>query len=135
MAYRFPSDAWAKALMEELNQNQAYAEVARTWEGDFYFIVEPDDAGEEPVILYVDLWHGKCREAFEVNDASLKTPLFQASAPMATWKKLLTKQIAPAQAMASGLKVKGNMVKLVRNVRAATELFEACTRIETGFLE
>jgi putative sterol carrier protein len=64
------SDAWAKALMEGINKSEAYAEAAKTWEGDFYFVVEPSGTREEPVILYIDLWHGKCREAFEVADES-----------------------------------------------------------------
>jgi len=37
MAYLFPSDAWAKAFMEDLNQSEAYLEAAKNWEGDFFF--------------------------------------------------------------------------------------------------
>ena len=47
MAIRFPSDAWIKALMEDLNKSEAYAEAAKTWEGDFCFIVEPGGTLEQ----------------------------------------------------------------------------------------
>ena len=134
MAYQFPSDAWIKALMEDLNKSEAYAEAAKNWEGDFYFVVEPGGALTNSMMLYMDLWHGKCREAFEVTDESVKNPVFRMSAPVATWKKVLTKKLDPIQGMVTGqLKLKGNMAMVMKNVKAAKELVESCTRIETEF--
>ncbi len=40
---RFPSDEWIKAFKDELNKNKTYEEVAKIWEGDFLFVVTPDD--------------------------------------------------------------------------------------------
>jgi putative sterol carrier protein len=134
MAHRFPSDAWVKALMEELNKSAAYAEAAKTWEGDFYFVVEPGGPLTKAVLLYMDLWHGKCREAFEVADESVKKPVFRMSAPPATWKKVLTKKLDPIQGLMTGqLKLKGNMAMVMKSVKAAKELVEASTRVETEF--
>ena len=134
MAYQFPSDAWIKALMEDLNKSEAYAEAAKNWEGDFYFVVEPGGALTSSMMLYMDLWHGKCREAFKVADESVKNPVFRMSAPVATWKKVLTKKLDPIQGMVTGqLKLKGNMAMVMKNVKAAKELVESCTRIETEF--
>ena len=134
MAHRFPSDAWIKALMEELNKSAAYAEAAKTWEGDFYFVVEPGGSLTKAVLLYMDLWHGKCREAFEVADESVKKPVFRMSAPPATWKKVLTKKLDPIQGLMTGqLKLKGNMAMVMKSVKAAKELVEASTRVETEF--
>jgi len=134
MAHRFPSDAWVKALMEDLNRSEAYAEAAKTWEGDFYFIVDPGGALDKTVILYMDLWHGKCRDAYEVADESAKTPVFRMSAPVTTWKKVLTKKLDPIQGLVTGqLKLKGNMAMVMKSVKAAKELVESCTRVETEF--
>jgi len=134
MAYKFPSDAWIKALMEDLNKSAAYAEAAKTWEGDFYFIVEPGGALDKTVLLYMDLWHGQCRDAFEVADESAQSPVFRMSAPVATWKKVLTKKLDPIQGLVTGqLKLKGNMAMVMKSVKAAKELVESCTRIETEF--
>jgi putative sterol carrier protein len=134
MAHRFPSDAWIKALMEELNKSAAYAEAAQTWEGDFYFVVEPGGSLTKAALLYMDLWHGKCREAFEVADESVKKPVFRMSAPPATWKKVLTKKLDPIQGLMTGqLKLKGNMAMVMKSVKAAKELVEASTRVETEF--
>jgi len=134
LAIKFPSDAWIKALMEDLNKSGAYSEVAKTWEGDFCFIVEPGGTLSKSVTLYMDLWHGKCRDAFEVVDELVKTPVFRMSAPVATWKKVLTKKLDPIQGLVTGqLKLKGNMAMVMKSIKAAKELVESCTRIDTEF--
>jgi putative sterol carrier protein len=134
MAIKFPSDAWIKTLMEDLNHSPAYAQAAKNWEGDFYFIIEPGDALDKTVILYMDLWHGQCRDAFLVTDESALTPAFRMSALLGTWKKVIMKQLDPLQGLVTGqLKLKGNMAMVLKSVKAAQELVEACTRIETEF--
>jgi putative sterol carrier protein len=134
MPIPFPSDLWVKAMMEDLNASSSYLEAAKNWEGDFLFVVEPGGTLAKPVILYMDLFHGKCREAFEANDPSAKTPAFRLSGPVATWKKVMTRKLDPMQAMMTGqLKLTGNMAIVMRNVRAAKELVESCTRIDTEF--
>ncbi len=81
----------------------------------------------------MDLYHGKCRDAFAV-DGQEVSPAFRLSGPVATWKKVMTKKLDPMQAMMTGqLKLTGNMGIIMRNVRAAKELVESCTRIPTEF--
>jgi putative sterol carrier protein len=134
MSIPFPSDAWIKAMMQDLNVSEAYLEAAKNWEGDFYFVVEPGGSLGQPVTLYMDLFHGKCRDAFEVPDPASKKPAFRLTGPVATWKKVMTKKLDPMQAMMTGqLKLQGNMATVMRNVRAAKELVESCTRIDTDF--
>ncbi len=133
----FPSDEWVKALENELNQSPAYNDAAKNWEGDFYFVVEPDkdSATKEPVYLYMDLWHGNCREAFLVQDKEAKKPAFVMTGSYAKWKRVVTKQLDPIQGLMTGqLKLKGNMVMVMKNVKAAQELVNACTRIDAEFL-
>ena len=38
---KFPSDSWLQALNEKLNSDEKYAQVARNWEGDMIFLIEP----------------------------------------------------------------------------------------------
>ncbi len=136
MEISFPSDAWIKAMMEDLNNSTAYLEAAKNWEGDFYFVIQLDHGQGCDVILYMDLFHGKCREAFAPSDSSVKTPAFRLSGPVAIWKKVMTKKLDPMQAMMTGqLKLVGNMAMVMKNVRAAKELVESCTRIPTQFPE
>ena len=130
----FISDQWIKALCQELNQSEAYAQAAKNWEGDFYFIVEPEDEMTEQAIFYVDLWHGKCREAKLITDEKEKDPVFRMSAPLSSWRKVIAKELDPIQGLLTRrLKLKGNMAMIMRNVKAAQELVECCTHIETEF--
>lgn len=134
MAITFPSDAWIKAMMVDLNASTAYCEAAKNWEGDFLFVVEPGGMLQNTVSLYMDLYHGKCRDAFVVTDEKPVSPVFRLSGPVATWKRVMTKKLDPLQAMMTGqLKLSGNMGTVMRNVRAAKELVESCTRVETEF--
>ena len=132
----FISDEWIKALCQELNQSESYAQVAKNWEGDFYFIIEPEGEMTEPSIFYFDLWHGKCREAKLITDEGEKQPAFRMSAPLSSWRKVIEKKLDPIQGlMTRKLKLKGNMAMIMRNVKAAQELVECCTHIETEFPE
>jgi putative sterol carrier protein len=134
MALPFPSDEWVKALMEDLNASQAYADAAKNWEGDFFFIIEPAGAMTAPVILYMDLWHGQCRKAFAMLEEDHLNPVFRLKGPVATWKKVMTKGLDPMAALMTGqLKLTGNMAMVMRNVRAAKELVESCTRVPTDY--
>ncbi len=134
MSIPFPSDAWIKAMMADLNGSSAYLEAAKNWEGDFFFVVEPGGNLNQTVILYMDLFHGKCRDAYEVPAEGGPKPAFRLTGPVATWKKVMTKKLDPMQAMMTGqLKLSGNMATVMRNVRAAKELVESCTRIDTEF--
>jgi putative sterol carrier protein len=135
MSIPFPSDAWVKALMAEINKSAGYAEAAKNWEGDFVFVVEPVD-GQVPVRLYMDLWHGQCREAAEIADEAAKAPAFRLSATAGAWKKVLQRQLDPIQGLMTGqLKLKGNMATMMKNIKAAKELVACCTLVPTLFPE
>ncbi len=137
MAYPFPSDAWVQALKEAINTSQAYREAAKTWEGDFFFVIEPDDTTtlDKPVTLYMDLWHGECRDAYVVADpASHRQPEFVISAPYAVWRQVVTGELDPIKAMMTRqLKLQGNLMKIMRSVKAAHELVRCCTMVPTEF--
>jgi hypothetical protein len=47
----------------------------------------------------MDLWHGKCRDAHAMEDPAAQAPAFRLSGPVATWKKVMSKQLDPMQAM------------------------------------
>lgn len=134
--YKFGSEEWVKALQEAINASETYAEAAKTWEGDFYFIVEPGGPIEKEMIMYMDLWHGKCREAAVYEDRSAKTPAFVISAPLSVWRKVIDKKLDPIQGMMTRqMKIQGDMVKIMKAVKAAKELVECTTRVPTEFPE
>ena len=40
MAYLFPSAEWTEQLETAINSSDTYAAAAKTWEGDFIFVIE-----------------------------------------------------------------------------------------------
>lgn len=136
MAIKFPSEEWLKALMHELNNSQAYGNAAKNWEGDAYFILEPEGNFREEVIYYMDLWHGKCRSAYVVADEKEKTPEFRFRAPLSKWRKVIEKKLDPIQGMVTRqIKVQGNMLKIMKAPKAALELVNCCALVPTEFPE
>lgn len=113
----FPTEEWVQTFVEKLNSDERYAEIAHKWEGDFYFIIDPDDRLTEGMVYYFDLWHGKCREGFVVDDLNVKDPVFKLSAPYGNFARVVTGDVHPMQAlMTRKLHVKGDMAMLLRNV-------------------
>jgi putative sterol carrier protein len=132
--YKLGSDEWIGAFKEAINGSAAYADAAKTWEGDFYFIIDPDGAIEDEIIMYVDLWHGKCRDAFRATDRAQRDPAFVINGPESVWRKVIEKKLDPIQGlMTRQIKLKGDMVKVMKAVRAAKELVECTTLVPTQF--
>ncbi|MEM1589980.1 MAG: SCP2 sterol-binding domain-containing protein [Candidatus Bathyarchaeia archaeon] len=133
--FKFPSEEWIKAYKEELNKNEAYAEAAKDWEGDFLFIVTPDEGLDREMVFYVDLWHGKCREAYLLPGREAKTAEFVYEGPYSNWKKLIMGQLDPIQALLMRkFKLKGNMAKIMRYTKAASELVKTASKVPTEFI-
>ncbi|MFX1367995.1 MAG: SCP2 sterol-binding domain-containing protein [Promethearchaeota archaeon] len=133
----FPSDEWIEKYVEVINSSKEYEDAAHDWEGDFIFVVEADsDVIKEPMMLYMDLWHGKCRSARMAGPED--TAEFTYSGPYKNWKLLFDKKIDPIKGlMQRKFKLgKGNdMGKIMRYTKAAMELVNATTKVPTKFLD
>ena len=62
MAAIFPSEEWLQGLKTKLNSDARYNEIAKNWEGDLFFFIEPEGNLKEKLTFYLDLWHGTCRK-------------------------------------------------------------------------
>jgi putative sterol carrier protein len=132
MGIRFATDEWAKALMQEINNSEAYRKAAANWEGDFYFVTKAGQGQAKDTYLYLDLWHGAARDAYLVDDPSSKKVAFELSAPLDVWRKVLEKKIDPIRGiMTKQLDLKGNMMTIMKNPKAATELVASAMKVET----
>ena len=131
---KFPSAEWVADFHAAINSSEAYAKAAENWEGDFYFVIEPEGSMTREENIYIDLWHGKSRAAFLVADRSEKDPEFVISAPVSAWKKVIEVELDPIQGMMTRqLRLRGNMVKIMKAVKAAKELVNCCTMVESEF--
>lgn len=133
-AIPFATDAWVKRLGEECNKSDTYREAAKNWEGDLYVIVEPGDQLPEAIYMYLDLYHGQCRQAFIPADHAALSPEFYISGPVSVWKAVAEKKLDPIKAIFTRqITLKGNMAKVLKNVKAAQELVNCTTGFETEF--
>ena len=133
MAY-FGTEEWLTAYMKNLNSNQAYAEAAKNWEGDFVFIVRKDGALDHDIFLWVDLWHGKARDGKVLNSAEEVDSAFTYEGSYSNYVKLVEGTLDPIKGLVTGkFKLKGDIAKVMRAVKAAQELVRTITLTETEF--
>jgi putative sterol carrier protein len=134
MAILFGTQEWVDALKKALDTSQAYKEAAKNWEGDLYIIVDPDASYKHRNILYLDLWHGACREARPIADENEKSPKYRIFGQFTNMKQIMDKKVDPVQSMMTGkIKVKGDMAQIMKMPRAAVELVNCMTAFETVF--
>lgn len=130
MGILFPSDEWIKAAMAAVNNSDTYKEAAKSWEGDLVFVVTAIPDERKVVELYMDLWHGACRAAFEVTEPMDSE--FVITAPLPVWRNVLEGKLDPIRGLVSRkLKMKGNMMKVMKAPRAAVELVNSCATVDT----
>ena len=131
----FPSSQWLDELIIKLNSDEQYARIAKNWEGDIVCSIDPDNFLENPIVYYLDLWHGKCRAGSILENASQKNSTLTLNAPYENYAKLLKGEFEPMQALLTRkLKVKGNMTILMRNVPTVLDFVRCCREITDTFL-
>ena len=114
----FPSKEWLIGLEAKINSDKKYAEVAKNWEGDLFFFIEPEGNLKEQLTFYLDLWHGACRKVeFKPQPEAHPNPVFTLTATYNNITSILSGNLNPMTAMmTSKLKVKGSMGYMMRNV-------------------
>lgn len=136
MAAVFPSEEWLQDLEERLNADSRYNEIAKNWEGDLFFFIEPDGNLKERLTFYLDLWHGACRKVeYQPAAESHPNPAFTLSATYGNITAILTGKLNPMTAMmTSKLKVKGSMGYMMRNVPTVLDFVRVAQEVTTEIL-
>jgi putative sterol carrier protein len=136
---KFPSSEWLDAYVERINSSDEYQEAAATWEGDLAYVfgAEPDKGVPEDVWVWVDLWHGKCRDhRYGVTPEEGSAAKFLIRAPYTRWKEVMSGDLDPIKGMMTGkLKLKGNLPMLVRYTRAAKVLVKLAGEVPTEYAD
>ena len=136
MSAIFPSEEWLKGLEEKLNSDSRYKEVAKNWEGDLLFLIEPEGNLDEVLTFYLDLWHGSCRKVeYKPSAASHPSPTFTLTSSYNNITSILTGKLNPMTAMmTSKLKVKGSMGYMMRNVPTVLDFVRVAQEVTTEIL-
>ena len=132
----FPTDEWFQAFIDAVNASEAYEEYAATWEGDAVLQIqaEPDKGVPEDVYGLLDLWHGKCRGGGIVEASRADSAEFTIRAPYSRWKDVILGHLEPVKGLTQGkLRVRGDLPKILRYVRATQELAYIAGEVDTTF--
>ena len=132
----FPSADWLNLLVDKLNNDAHYNTIARNWEGDLVFDIQPSGALTQPLFMYIDLWHGKCRNVEYASDpAKHSKPTFILRSPYTSFTAILQGKLDPMTAMmTSKLKVEGSLSYMMRNVPTVLDFVRCCREITTEIL-
>jgi putative sterol carrier protein len=129
----FPSAEWLKGLEAKLNSDEKYREIAKNWEGDLFFNIEPEGNLKEPITFYLDLWHGACRRVeYNPPASSCPNPVFTLNSSYNNITAVLSGRLNPMTAMMTmKLKVQGSMGYMMRNVPVVLD-FVRCAQEVTS---
>jgi len=132
----FPSEEWLEELETKLNSDPRYGAIARNWEGDLFFFIEPAGNLKERLTLYLDLWHGKCRKVeYQPKSESYPNPTFILTATYANITAILAENLNAVTAMmTSKLKVKGSMSYMLRNVPTVLDFVRCAQEVTDKIL-
>ena len=133
MTTTFPSAQWLNLLQAKLNSDARYNEIAKRWEGDLVFDIRPAGNLQEPLVMYLDLWHGKCRAVEYGADLSrYAKPSFILHSPYDNFTAILRGKLDPMTAMLTNkLKVSGSMAYMMRNVPTVLDFVRCAREITT----
>ncbi|HYB07997.1 MAG TPA: SCP2 sterol-binding domain-containing protein [Nitrososphaerales archaeon] len=132
---RFPSAEWVQEYAKKLNENQAYKDAGKTWEGDIVFVVEKDEVFPKSAYIYLDLYHGECRRAQYADSLSqLPKAVYAYKGPYSNWRELINGKIDPIQGLLTGkFRLDGSLMEIMKYIRAAKEMVSTATKVQTEF--
>ncbi|HMX18030.1 MAG TPA: SCP2 sterol-binding domain-containing protein [Anaerolineales bacterium] len=136
MSVIFPSAEWLAELEAKLNSDEKYREIAKNWEGDIFFNIEPEGNLKEPLTFYLDLWHGACRKVdYNPAAATYPKPTFILNSSYGNITAVLLGKMNPMTAMMTmKLKVQGNMGYMMRNVPTVLDFVRCAQEVTTDIL-
>ena len=151
---KYATQEWCDLYVKAMNESEAYKEAAgprgfppNGWEGDYIFVVEPGGNVKEEIHMWIGLYHGDCTGAkivqpddYVLIKAGEKPPegkigieyIYSATYP--NWEKILKKELDGVKALLGGqAKLKGDMAKVMRATKAASEMVNTAASIDTEY--
>ena len=139
MPFKFPSVEFCEEYKKRINESEEYAKAAATWEGDLMLIIEGEgdlmDEGDF-FILYLDLWHGECRDVnFMIQEDEKPDVAFKIRGSESTWRKVTEEGANTINLLMSGeLTAEGDMNKLMRSAKPAMLLSKIQQSIDIEYV-
>jgi putative sterol carrier protein len=138
MSHLFPSEDWAAAYKQAINDNPKYKEAGKDWtHGAVAMVVKADAALgiAEDTALWLDIDRGVCKDCRLMPATEAQSAPFVIVASYDRWKLVIKKELDPIKGMMQNkLKLtKGNMPTIVKYVNSSRELVETTANVDTKF--
>jgi len=136
---RILSDEWLNLYKKALNENTGFKQAGKTWDkGPNVLIINknPDLDLQEDVYIWLDLHKGECRDVKIVSKEEGEQGAFKIRGDYFTWKQIISGKLDPVKAIVKGkLKIKGNLMIIVRYSKAAKEMVKSAQSVPTEYLD
>ncbi len=125
------SDDWFRKFVVRINSNTKYREAAKDWEDDLILFIKGDRDSENlrsgiNKVVLLSLYHGECKDLEFIDRVPDRFRGYVIEANASTWEKILNGKADIITAILAGtVKVTGDMKKLIRYMKAATELVKS----------
>jgi putative sterol carrier protein len=134
----FGTEAWAQALVSQINTSSEYRNAAAKWgdgfNGNILLVFEADATLSSTLALLVRLSKGACLGAAFVPGASHAEAGFGLRAPFSVWRDVLARKTLAATAILTGkMKVDGDRITLLKHTAAHRALVTCASAVETEF--
>lgn len=125
---------WSQDLAEQLRSRQEFRSAAARWEG-IVILAMTGLPSDEVRRVYLDLWHGDCREARAGTAADNASARLVFSATALAWQQLFGGKLPPLQALLTGklTLTKGNIMELAPFAGLAGQLVDAAASVPAIF--
>jgi putative sterol carrier protein len=139
MAHLFPSEAWAAAYHQAVNDNPRYKTAGKDWtHGKVALIVRADAAIgiERDMGILLDVNAGVCSGAsYMPAENARQDAAFAVEGPYDNWKQLIVENQDPIKALMQGkLKLtKGHLPTMIRYVESSKQLLSSAQGVSTEF--
>lgn len=138
-SHMFPSEAWASAYKEALNQNANYQQAGKDWtHGAVAMVVtaDPELGLPKAMAILLDVHGGECRDAtymdaLEANEKSA----FTIEGPYARWTALIEAGEDPIKALMQGKfkLTKGHLPTMIRYIESSKQLLVSAQKVDSEF--
>ena len=139
MSDLFPSEAWASAYQDAINQNPEYARAGKDWtHGKVALVVRADPSIdiEQDMAVLLDVNAGSCNAAtYMAGEQARASAAFAVEGPYDNWKQLIVENLDPIKALMQGRfkLTKGHLPTLIRYVESSKQLLSSAQNVPTQF--
>jgi putative sterol carrier protein len=139
MAHLFPSEPWATAYQNAVNDNPRYASAGKDWTHGTVALIVKADASiqiDRDMAILLDVNAGVCHGAtYITGDEARAKAAFAVEGPYDNWKKLMVENQDPIKALMQGkLKLtKGHLPTMIRYVESSKQLLSSAQNVATEF--